>query len=66
MSITVTLDLDLCNGYGNCVIAAPDVFDLDPQTNLAVLKVPHPVDEAAVQDAQLDCPVHAISITHSR
>jgi ferredoxin len=62
MQITVTVDLDLCNGYGNCVVAAPEVFDLDPETNLAIVRDIHPADEAAVAEAELDCPVRAIRI----
>lgn len=60
----IEIDLDLCNGYGNCVIAAPDVFDLDPETNLAVLRTPRvsPERRAAVEEAAMDCPVQAIRI----
>jgi len=60
----VEIDLDLCNGYGNCVVAAPDVFDLDPETNLAVLRTASvsPDRRAAVEEAAADCPVQAIRI----
>jgi ferredoxin len=60
--LKVTVDLDLCNGYGNCVVAAPSVFDLDPETNLAIILDPRPADEEAVTEAELDCPVRAILV----
>ncbi|MHA3700876.1 ferredoxin [Jatrophihabitans sp. YIM 134969] len=62
MPITVRIDEAVCNGYGNCVMAAPAVFDLDPATNIAVVLPGHPVeaDEPAIDDAIADCPVQAI------
>lgn len=64
MSQQVVIDHALCSGYGNCVLAAPDVFELDDTTNLAhVLEGrPHPGDKEAVTEAQVDCPVHAILV----
>lgn len=56
---TVEVDDDVCNGYGNCVIAAPAVFDLDPDTNLAVV-LENPTADDAVLEAVADCPVRAI------
>jgi len=59
----VTIDTGLCNGYGNCAFAAPDVFDIDLARNLAVLRddadLDH-VDEDSLRDAAADCPVQAI------
>lgn len=60
----VLIDLGRCQGYANCVIVAPDVFDVDEQTGTAVLLQDNP-DEShrdAVQAAVEQCPTEAISI----
>jgi ferredoxin len=63
--LLVELDEGLCNGFGNCVVSAPDVFDLDPATNLAVVKIsPVPADLAdAALEAEADCPVRALRLS---
>ncbi len=33
----IELDLVKCQGYANCVIEAPELFDLDEVTNRALL-----------------------------
>lgn len=60
----VEVDPEKCCGYGNCVIAAPDLFDVDDVTGRAVALVAI-VDqsmEAAAELAVNNCPVAAISI----
>lgn len=59
----VSVDLTRCQGYGNCVSAAPDVFDLD-DAGLVVLLVEEPsADRAdAVRLAVQMCPVAAIAV----
>lgn len=60
----VEVDLETCQGYANCVVEAPDVFDLDEDTNKAVVIV-DTVPAEFVQDAQRavdNCPVSAITI----
>lgn len=60
----VELDLDKCQGYVCCVVAAPEVFDVDDDTSLAVLKQAEP-DEALrgkVDKAIRDCPTNAIRL----
>ena len=66
MTYHVAIDGDTCNGYGNCVLAAPSVFDLDPDSNVAVLIDGRPVDADAdaVEEAAADCPVRAITLSH--
>jgi ferredoxin len=55
-----------CNGYGNCVLAAESVFDLDDD-GLVVLK--HEVvgaDELdAVRRAVYGCPTDSITLSES-
>lgn len=62
----VTADLGKCDGYANCVVAAPDVFDLDDR-GLVVILVDTPSDEAAaeVEEAVSSCPVAALRIESS-
>ena len=59
----ISIDTSLCNGYGNCAFAAPDVFDVDLRANLAVLKDDVDLDTVEldlVREAAADCPVRAI------
>lgn len=67
MSYRVDIDETLCNGYGNCVVAAPEVFDLDAESNIAVVLPGHPVDDdgPALREAATDCPVRAIVLSET-
>lgn len=60
----VTVDPSLCQGYGNCVAAAPDVFDLDDAGQAVVLKaaIDAPAEQGAVRAAIPLCPVSAIKL----
>ncbi|HST43334.1 MAG TPA: ferredoxin [Conexibacter sp.] len=60
----VTVDLGRCNAYGNCVIEAPDVFDIDDGSGLAIVLDEHPPEErrAKVTAAARLCPVLAITV----
>lgn len=64
--ITVRVDRGLCQGYGNCVLAAPDSFDLDDE-GLVLLTDERvgPERVAAVRRAAYDCPTEAISLVES-
>ena len=58
----VHVDLDVCQNYGQCVFAAPEVFDLDDAGDLVYQEV---VDDSArpdVEAAVMACPVQAITI----
>lgn len=58
----VELDLNKCQGYVCCVVAAPEVFDVDDDSGLAEIKQAEP-DEALrekVEKAVRDCPTNAI------
>lgn len=64
MSFTVSLDTSLCQGYANCLIEAPEIWDFDEDNDIAVLKGAHP-DTALLSKAQASvrgCPAHAITI----
>ena len=58
------VDLNTCQGYANCIVEAPDLFDVDDETGKAVVLVDE-FDADLVQDAQRavdNCPVSAITI----
>lgn len=59
----VKADLSLCQGYGNCVIEAPDIFDLGDEGTVVVLR--QWIDESErrrAEEAARSCPVSALSI----
>jgi ferredoxin len=60
----VTVFPSKCEGYACCVIAAPDVFDLDPTNGRVLLLLEEPDEQlwASAEEAARDCPVRAISI----
>jgi len=73
-NLTVKVDRDVCQGYGNCIMKAPQYFDLDDD-GLVFLKRPgvdpnepiqrseiDPDDRERVEDAVNSCPVSALMI----
>lgn len=60
--ITVSANRGTCEGYGNCVRAAPAVFDLDDE-GLVVLKEQQVRGDQLprVRQARYDCPTDSIS-----
>ncbi|WP_459548614.1 ferredoxin [Nocardia sp. X0981] len=60
----VAIDLSLCQGYGNCVSAAPDYFDID-DAGQAVLRKAHAVSPEEIEQVRAAvpmCPVAAITL----
>lgn len=56
-------DLEVCQGYANCVITAPDVYDIDDDGTVVLLKTEISEQERAkVEEAVNACPVSALSI----
>lgn len=64
LSMRVRADQRKCQAYANCVLAAPDVFDLDDASGKVIVVVETPADErrAAVQEAVRNCPTQAITL----
>jgi ferredoxin len=64
VSFRVVLDLNTCQGYANCVMVAPEVFDIDEKTGVAILLQESPDDaqRSAVDDAVGQCPTGSISV----
>lgn len=63
MSFKVVVDMDVCQDHGQCVFAAPDVFQLDAGGRLEVLvDEPDEARRTACEDAADVCPVQAITL----
>jgi ferredoxin len=59
----VIADGGLCQGYANCIMDAGEIFDLDEDGLVVVLKVEISEDERAlVETAIANCPVSALSL----
>jgi 3-phenylpropionate/trans-cinnamate dioxygenase ferredoxin reductase subunit len=59
----VRADLTICQGYGNCVIAADDVFDIGEDGTVLLLRAAVPEsDRARVEEAVACCPTSALVV----
>ncbi|CAN5792319.1 ferredoxin [soil metagenome] len=60
----ITVDYELCAGHGQCLLAAPDVFDLpDDVEQVVVLDADPPASEQeAVVRAAAMCPAQALHV----
>ncbi len=59
----VKADFEVCQGYANCVMAAPSVYDIDDDGTVVLLKAEISEEERAnVEEAVNSCPVSALSI----
>lgn len=62
-ALRVIVDRAKCRGYGNCLDAAPDAFDLDDDDIAVPLRASFPAsDRAALERAVDRCPAHALSL----
>lgn len=53
----------ICEGFANCVSAAPDLFDIDDDDRVVVLRPElDRTDRSRVEEAVRSCPVTALSI----
>ena len=56
-------DFGACQGYANCVDAAPDVYDIDDDGVVVLLKDSFTDDERTrIEEAARSCPVSALTI----
>lgn len=64
MTIKVCLDVALCEGHGQCVTAAPQVFAMTDDDEVARIVIAEPPESlrAAVASACALCPTRAITI----
>ncbi len=59
----VSVDRDVCQGYGNCVLADGATFDLDDDGLVVLLRdAVGPDGQEAVKRAVYDCPTNAITL----
>ena len=60
----ISADTSACQGYGNCLTNASDVFDIDDDGVVVVLReVVDAGDRARVEEAVRSCPVSALTVT---
>ncbi|MDT0266016.1 ferredoxin [Streptomyces sp. DSM 44915] len=61
----ISLDQDRCVASGQCVMAAPEVFDQREEDGIAILltTTPSPDDTDNVRHATAVCPALAIQLT---
>ena len=61
--IEVRANVRICEGFANCVSAAPDLFDIDDEDRVIVLRGNlDSAERARVEEAVRSCPVAALSI----
>lgn len=60
----VILDPSACEAHGDCVLAAPAIFDLGEDDDVVTVLMPEPAEElrAQAEAAARACPVSAIRI----
>lgn len=58
--LRVEIDRDLCVGFGDCVDAAPEAFELDDE-EIAVFTTPEETSREELLRACRACPVDAIT-----
>lgn len=64
MAYKVSVDLELCQGYANCLIEGPSLFDISDETDKAIVLNEFPGEElrAEADAAARGCPAQAIFI----
>lgn len=66
MTVRISADLDVCQGYANCVAGAGDVFDIDDDGVVVLLRTTvDEADRARVEAAARSCPVSALTVTQA-
>ncbi|MET8947005.1 ferredoxin [Streptomyces sp. NPDC004542] len=59
--LKIRVDMAKCEGFANCVMAAPDVFDIDDAGQVAILQAEAPEElREDVEEAVRACPVSAL------
>ena len=60
----VSVDPSVCQAYANCIVEAPEVFDLDDENGKVVALVAEadPGQVEYVRAAAVACPVRAITL----
>jgi ferredoxin len=58
----VVVDRTRCQDHGQCVFAAPEVFQLDADGHLVFVSSPDPDLRETVEEAADVCPMQAITV----
>lgn len=60
----VTVDTDVCEAHGECVIAAPEIFELGDDDEVVTVLQEEPGEELRdkAEEAVKVCPVAAITV----
>jgi ferredoxin len=60
----VIRDANRCELHGECLIAAPDVFEIEDDKDVVTVINPEPSEElrSAVEEAVLMCPTSALRV----
>ena len=61
-AVRIAVDLNRCQGYGQCVFLAPDVFELHGEEALMYDPGPEEAQWLPVVRAAAACPVQAIRV----
>lgn len=62
--LDVGADYAKCQGYANCIMAAPDVFDVDDEGVVVVLRgAVEDSERNRVDESVRSCPVAALTLT---
>jgi ferredoxin len=65
--IEIHADLDKCEGYANCIVAAPDVYDIDDDGKVFLLRTSvQDSERARVSESVRSCPASALSLAEGR
>lgn len=59
--VKVSVDKTICTGCGVCVSSCPDVFELEEEDNIAVVKAEN-CESCDVSQVASECPVEAIKV----
>jgi ferredoxin len=60
----ITADRSKCQGYANCMVQAPDHFDLDDDGKVEILDdTPGDADLDDIREAVDSCPVRALALS---
>lgn len=64
MAYKMVFDGDKCQGYANCIIEAPEIWDFDEEVDTAVLvrEVPDEALRGKAEASARGCPAHAITV----
>jgi ferredoxin len=60
----IDVNRERCAGHGQCLLAAPTVFDVDEEAHEVIVLDPDPVEDlrAALQRAVSMCPTGALEV----